>query len=312
MKTFVKPFLALGASAIASAVLAVPAAAQVKSLLPFHKTGDVLIGDVFNGVVLRASDLSSDGTYLQPGELSLYFDPAAALDPTTGLTYGVGIGAPSVITGDLQANVYVVAQGPPALIFRLRDTNGDGDANDPGESRLWFDAASNPLCSADPVNGAAVDPSGTLWITVDRSSNDLVMTLTDVNQDGDANDAGESAVVFEDAQSGMALQNLAWAGFTPAGVFYMQNAAGFHRFTLTLKDNSTPPNGLLHDSGDASSSSRRRTSMATERMTTRARPSSTSRVSTGESPSSRVSSSTSGATARRSSRISVRARSSCS
>src|SRR5262245_20051079 len=82
------------------ALLGSAASAQVATVLPFHRTSDLLIGDANNGRILRAHDSDFDGAYSSPGELSVYFDPTVAPSPTTGLPWGNVLGTPSVITAD--------------------------------------------------------------------------------------------------------------------------------------------------------------------------------------------------------------------
>lgn len=246
------------AAALAAGLLLAPvAAAQVPSLLPYHRTADLLIGDAANGVVLRARDLAGTGSYAVPGSLSIYFDPTVALDPASGLPYGPILGVPKVITADLKGTVYVVGQGgqgSPVRVFRLRDLDGNGDANGPGESSIYLDGSLVPIFGNAEVNGAAFDANGALWLTADALYNDFVVKFTDGNHDGDVNDLGEATIVYDDAAAANAgnppLFNVAWAGFTKDGKFFMTNAAPFHRFTVILEDNSSPPNGLLHDAGD--------------------------------------------------------------
>ena len=84
-------------------------------------------------------------------------------------------------------------------IFRLVDLNGDGDAVDPGEVRVFFDA--------DNASGLEA-PTGTvldLFRAADGSifygdnPTDTVYRLEDLNGDGDAQDVGEASIWFSAA-----------------------------------------------------------------------------------------------------------------
>jgi hypothetical protein len=236
------PFAAT--AVLLAAPFAAPAAAQIQTILPFHRTADLLIGDSNSGRVLRARDMDQDGSYAGAGDsLFVYFDPAVAVDPTTGSPYGSVPGAaPSVITADRFGNIYIVYQGAPPNVFVTRDLNGDGDANGLGESAWYVKGALVPAIANSQCSGAAVDPDGNLWITADELSNDYVVKFTDLNHDGDANDPGEAKVVYDDAAAtaagGAPLFDLSWGGFMPNGVFYMTNVASFHRFTVGLVDSN--------------------------------------------------------------------------
>ena len=55
---------------LALAILSAGALAQVSTVLPFHRTADLLVGDATSGRILRAHDADLDGAYASPGELT--------------------------------------------------------------------------------------------------------------------------------------------------------------------------------------------------------------------------------------------------
>ncbi|HKE00960.1 MAG TPA: hypothetical protein VKE69_08120 [Planctomycetota bacterium] len=242
--------LSLAALAVAFAVPL--ASAQVDTVMPFARTSDLLIGDSVTSRVLRATDVDGDGLFSSPGELSVFFDPTVAIDPFFGVPYGA-LGSPFVITFDLQGYAYVVYTATTNVIVRLRDVDGDGNANGPGESTRFADSGFTPVLSGAWLRGAAADPSGALFVSID-DANDLVVRLVDLNGDGDALDPFEQNVVYDDS---IAFQNenpymvdIAWVGFLPGGTLALVNAAVFHKFTVKLDDFDA--NGVFHDAGEVS------------------------------------------------------------
>ncbi len=90
-------------------------------------------------------------------------------------------------------------------VYRFKDNNLNGRADDPGEFSTFFDAsnASGITVSA----GFTVEPDrvrpGSLYMTqIATGAVDQILRLTDLNLDGDANDAGEAVLVYSNAASG--------------------------------------------------------------------------------------------------------------
>ncbi len=76
--------------------------------------------------------------------------------------------------------------------------NGDGDANDDGEARLWFSSANAGGLPFVTPNGVAEGADGALYLVnagvIAGPVDDVVYRTVDLNGDGDANDAGEATV----------------------------------------------------------------------------------------------------------------------
>lgn len=233
----------------ANILLASLASAQVATVLPFAKTSDLLVGDSNGGRILRiAGNTLESGTPL----ISVYFDPASAIDIITGLPYGPILGTPTAITSDLSGRIFVIGQSAFPRVFRIVDLNNDGDAQDAGESTVFVDGSQVSNFGNSTANGIAIDPNGTAWVTSDGAAGDWVYKFTDIDNNGNAHDAGETVEFYNDAlyasNGGAPLFNVAWAGFTPSGVFYMTNAASFHQFVVTLDDVSA--DGTANDFSD--------------------------------------------------------------
>ncbi|HET7716062.1 MAG TPA: hypothetical protein VFK86_10590 [Bauldia sp.] len=171
--------------------------APVVSLTPAYPwLGQVLFGDQGNSAdayegVYRLIDLNGDGDAADTGEHGVFFDAANAS----------GLAAPAGNIFDIfqASNRFVFAgDGDTDTIYRLRDLNGDGDANDAGEANVWFSAAANAAGLTLPTpNGIAEGADGAIYVVnagVASQPADAVYRLADLNGDGDANDTGEASV----------------------------------------------------------------------------------------------------------------------
>lgn len=109
------------------------------------RSGHLYVGDGTSDSVYRLSDNNRDGDAQDSGEAQLWFSE----DNAAGLT----LPTPNGIGEDADNNVYIVNAGtrssPSDGVYRTRDLNGDGDANDEGEASLWLDLGRlNPASSA--------------------------------------------------------------------------------------------------------------------------------------------------------------------
>lgn len=122
------------------------------------------------------------------------------------------------ISARMPAGVLVGDQRKDQLLL-LQDLTGDGDANDPEETRVFFDA-SNLSGIVDPTrNIFTVHQGSDGAVYAGDGSTDTVYRLMDENGDGDANDPGEAKTWFSAANA---------AGFstvTPNGVHEGQDGA---------------------------------------------------------------------------------------
>jgi len=110
-------------------------------------------------------------------------------------------------------------------ILRMVDLNGDGDAHDPGEVTVFYDAKA-PVTGVNNAQGLlALDP----WtlLATDNFEPDNVVMLLDLNRDGDAFGPNEAIVWFD--------------GMLPIGLT-MTNPSELHRRpdgSFLLLDNNT-------------------------------------------------------------------------
>ncbi|CAN0603398.1 unnamed protein product, partial [Ectocarpus sp. 12 AP-2014] len=120
--------------------------------------------------------------------------------------------------------VLVADQGLDGL-YRSQDLNGDGDANDTGETSIFFngDNASGLENPSSNIFTILQSRSGELY--VGDGTSDSVYRLSDNNRDGDAQDSGEAQVWFsEDNAAGLTLPTPNGIGEDSENNVYIVNA----------------------------------------------------------------------------------------
>jgi len=104
-------------------------------------SGAVFYGDGSTDSVYRLSDRNRDGDALDSGEATVWFAPTNELPTPNGIAQGDD-GALYIVNAG-------TASSPADVVYRTQDLNGDGDAQDEGESSIWLDLATlNPASSA--------------------------------------------------------------------------------------------------------------------------------------------------------------------
>ncbi|MGC3970451.1 MAG: hypothetical protein QM775_24880 [Pirellulales bacterium] len=174
-------FVAFGLAGLASA--------QVPAIIPYPRTQDLFVVDsTFDGV-WRLSDQNQDGDYNDPGEVTVFYS-----DLTPG---GIALTNPSCVVAAPDGTVYV-ADTTNDIVLALRDQNGDGDANDPGEFRVFFTSITNASgITMASAQGITIDAIGRLFLAVANAGTvgqDMILKLQDLDGDGDADDLGEASV----------------------------------------------------------------------------------------------------------------------
>jgi len=116
----------------------------------------------------------------------------------------------------LALDVVYVADTTDDRVYRMQDLNSDGDFDDAGEVATFYDSAFGALPMSSP-NGLIVRPDGTVLVC--ESDLDKVLAFLDLNQDGDAHDAGEARVLFDGTAGGNAagIEMIAANGLTLDG-----------------------------------------------------------------------------------------------
>ena len=93
--------------------------------------------------------------------------------------------------------------GVPGTLWRLEDTNGDLDALDPGEKTVFRNIAGIGILTEDFVDVAA-SRSGTVYAV---ESDGRGLKLQNLNNAGDAQDAGEAQVFRDHKAQGFRLKS---------------------------------------------------------------------------------------------------------
>jgi hypothetical protein len=173
---------------LAAAALASTAAAQIPQAIPYSRTQDLLVVDSSYDGVWRLADFDQDGDYDGPGEVVPFYTDTLA---------GFALTNPSCIVSGPDGTVYV-GDSTIDVVLALRDQNGDGDANDPGEHQVFFTSVTNAsgIVMAS-VQGITVDAIGRVWLAVANAGTvgtDVIVQLHDLDLDGDADDLNESRI----------------------------------------------------------------------------------------------------------------------
>lgn len=148
--------------------------------------GDIYVSDVNPDGIYRMHDVNADGDFNDAGEV--------------GLVYTGPVGSPVLSNantlrfhpnGDLFYNDATTDQ-----VVRMRDTNTDGDYNDPGEATVFADVTGNTLNVPKNHFDIEIDENGVVW-AVENSTYDAIIKYKDLNNDGDAQDPGEVTKVYD-------------------------------------------------------------------------------------------------------------------
>ena len=141
--------------------------------------------------VYLLADSNGDGDAVDAAERIVFFDGdnASGIDTPTGNILN--------LTQASDGAVYI-GDGDSDAVYRLFDLNGDGDANDAGEARVWLSEAGNAAGFTLPTpNGIAQGPDGAIYVVnagVSSRPQDGIYRTVDLNGDGDAEDAGEATL----------------------------------------------------------------------------------------------------------------------
>jgi hypothetical protein len=149
-------------------------------------------------VIYRLVDLDGDGAFMRVGEVLVYVGEGA---------FGPGNGpfSPQEIWIDAD-DVGYLRNSSTGLhgVYRFVDANGNERADDPGEFTLFWGFGNTE--GITPAAGFALEPDrarpGALYTLQITSGVDQLIRMRDNNGDDDAMDAGESAIVYSNAESG--------------------------------------------------------------------------------------------------------------
>ncbi|MBY0310559.1 MAG: hypothetical protein K2W85_00665 [Phycisphaerales bacterium] len=169
------------------------ACAQGTAPMPIaRRTAGILVADLTLNAIYLCRDLNNNGNANDLGEITVFVDGTNA----AGL---LGTGAVFSMYQSVDGTVYF-GDGDTRAVYAAKDLNGDGDALDANELRLFFsDLNLNSFLLPTP-NGIAGDAN---WIYVCNagsgaaSPQDGVFRVRDLNGDGNAQDAAESSLYID-------------------------------------------------------------------------------------------------------------------
>ncbi len=221
----------------------------IQGLEPLIYTGDIIVTDR-SGVaenVRRLIDLNLDGDFDDTGEIVVFY---------SGLTGAWPLGDPSGIAAGKDGVLYV-GDATSDVVLALLDLNGDGDAMDAGEARVWFNGNPGGNASGIVMSSAqdlVVDAAGTVWVANANAAsggNDAILRLADAGGTYGANDPGE-AIEYATFPGGSALPTdlaIGAGGF----IYFLDSGNGMSipRGIHRLHDDVIP-NGNCNDPGEVS------------------------------------------------------------
>jgi hypothetical protein len=175
------------------ALLALAGAAPTAQAQPVpfaQRTGGVLVSDLSGDRLLLFRDTNGDGQATSPGESTVFLDASnlSGMGNISGAIFSmVALADGSVIIGD----------GDTGNLYRLRDLNNDGDANDQGEATLAFSGIIAQTFVIPTPNGLATDDLGRIYCANAGNltlTTDTVFRFEDTDNSGDFNGGGESTI----------------------------------------------------------------------------------------------------------------------
>ncbi|QDV07829.1 hypothetical protein Poly30_33620 [Planctomycetes bacterium Poly30] len=166
-------------------------ALALQAELRAQRAPSCLVSDIDRDVIWIVRDLDADGLYAGSDEVAPFYDGqsgALRLSNCAGLT--VSEDQTVWLTDTVEDHV-----------LRLRDLDGDGDAQDAGEATLWYDGslANGGAVELHSARGVWVENEATVWIATADSltgGRDAIVRLDDWNGDGDALDPGEQLYYY--------------------------------------------------------------------------------------------------------------------
>jgi hypothetical protein len=119
---------------------------------------------------------------------------------------------------------FIMADRNNDSLYRVRDLNNDGMISDPGEVFLWFSAA-NAAGTPGLSNPSAQAISNCREAVLGDQGTNLIYRMVDLNNDGDAQDVGESNVFSGPGNAGgLSFGFPTGAAFNNNCVAYITNA----------------------------------------------------------------------------------------
>lgn len=167
----------------------------VASAVPFDLTFDgtvAYLSDVAGAepdVIYRIEDRNGDGT-IQTDEVTTFVSEETSFGAPVDIAQAVAV------DGSLYTTTWIAGFGETIQMYRLTDLDGSGQIDDASEAvEVWNAGALPEGLTAEIGFSVAADEDGNVVLTGnDFGQNSHVITLTDLNEDGDFLDDGETTV----------------------------------------------------------------------------------------------------------------------
>ncbi|TWT45668.1 hypothetical protein RAS1_20960 [Phycisphaerae bacterium RAS1] len=151
-----------------------------------------------NDAVYRLTDLTADGDFQDPGEIAEIVGVGAFGAPN-------GAASPQELVFDAAGFGYLRDSATSlAGIYRFIDLNSNGRADDPGEFTVFVNTTNASGVTVAPgfaLEPDAVRPRAYYTLQIVPTGVDQLLRATDVNGDGDAQDAGEVVLAYSTAEA---------------------------------------------------------------------------------------------------------------
>jgi hypothetical protein len=191
------------------------ATTNVPSGVAFMANGDLLIDNsgsgtnpVFPDAIYRCHDIDNNGDYMGPGEITPWvFDGPSGFGGGNSSTW-----VPQDLLMDANGTGFMHNAGAVAPgVYKFRDANNNGRADDAGEFTPWFTSANLSGVTVSPgfpIEPDTSNPGALYYLQTATGSVDQVYRLRDNDNNGDANGTGEAVLVYSTAEANFTSNDL--------------------------------------------------------------------------------------------------------
>lgn len=191
------------------------ATSNVPSGVAFMANGDLLIDNSGNGsnpvfpdAIYRCHDIDGNGDFQGAGEITPWVtDGPSGFGPGNSVQW-----VPQDMLIDASGVGFLHNAGATVPgVYKFRDLNNNGRADDAGEFTPWFTSAnlSGVTVSAGfPIEPDLANPGSLYYLQTATGSIDQVYRLTDLDGNGDANGVGEAVLVYSTAEANFTSNDL--------------------------------------------------------------------------------------------------------
>lgn len=193
--------------------------------------GSVYIGDGGSDTVYRLRDLNGNNDAMDAGEATVWFSADNAEGNPLLTPNGISVGPDDAIY-IVEADTLGMPNGD--FVYRTEDLNGDGDANDEGESSVWLDLkALNP--SSSPFE---IEFDGSVAYIIDSVGPDTDVIYRAEDADGSGVIEADEVVEFIDGDNPFGAPLDFGLSVNNGTVYVNELVGGFDVATLSFLPNS--------------------------------------------------------------------------